>query len=272
MNFDFSGKVIIVTGGAMGIGEATARKFAAMGAAVAIFDLNEKAGATTAASIADAGAQCAYFPCDVSDAKSVERATSDAVSRFGAIDVLVSNAGIQDYGDVVSTSEEAWERVMSTNLKGCFLASKHAVPHLLKRGRGCIVVVGSVQSVAAMANSVAYVSAKHGLLGLARAMALDYAEKGIRVNCVCPGAVDTPMLRWAASLDKNPEAVMEACARMHAMRRVARPEEIADAIVYLASPMASFITGAALVVDGGMLVPAGGMGLQEGGTGAATRS
>jgi NAD(P)-dependent dehydrogenase (short-subunit alcohol dehydrogenase family) len=272
MSLDFNGKVAIVTGGATGIGEATARKLAGLGAAVAIFDVNEGAGAATAESISSSGAQCAYFVCDVSDAQSVERATTEVVSRFGGLDVLISNAGIQDYGDVVSTSEDAWDRLMAVNLKGCFLAAKNAVPHLLKRGNAAIVAVGSVQSMAANMNSVAYVAAKHGLLGLVRAMALDYAQKGIRVNCVCPGTVDTPMLRWAAGLDKDPEAVLRICAQMHAMGRIARPEEIADAIAYLASTSASFITGAALLVDGGMLIPAGGMAFQAGGTGAATRS
>jgi NAD(P)-dependent dehydrogenase (short-subunit alcohol dehydrogenase family) len=141
---------------------------------------------------------------------------------------------------------------------------------MLKRGGGAIVIVGSVQSLSAVSNSVAYVTSKHGLLGLTRAMSLDYAKKGIRVNCVCPGTVDTPMLRWAASLAPDPEEVIRTCDRMHALGRIGKAEEVADSIVYLASPMASFITGAALVVDGGMLVAAGGMGFQEGGTGAAT--
>ncbi|HEX6880878.1 MAG TPA: SDR family oxidoreductase, partial [Terriglobales bacterium] len=155
--------------------------------------------------------------------------------------------------------------------KGCFLVSKYCVPHMLKKSSGAIVVVGSVQSMSAIGGSAAYVTAKHGLLGLVRAMALDYAQKGVRVNCVCPGAIDTPMLRWAASLDPNPQKVIETCDRMHAMGRIGRPEEVADAIAYLASDAASFITGAALLVDGGMLVPAGGMGFQESGTGAAKR-
>jgi NAD(P)-dependent dehydrogenase (short-subunit alcohol dehydrogenase family) len=194
------------------------------------------------------------------------------MSKYGGIDILVSNAGIQEYGDVLTTTEGAWDRLMGINLKGCFLTAKFAVPHMLARGNAAIVVVGSVQSMTAIGNSVAYVTAKHGLLGLTRAMALDYARKGIRVNCVCPGAIDTPMLRWAASLDADPENVIRACDRMHAMGRIGRSVEVANAIVYLASPLASFITGAALLVDGGMLVPAGGMGFQEGGTGAATRT
>jgi NAD(P)-dependent dehydrogenase (short-subunit alcohol dehydrogenase family) len=270
MNIDLKNKVAIVTGGAMGIGEATVRKLAACGASVAIFDVDRDAGDKSAAAIAKTGAACAFFPCNISVGAEISQAVNAVVRKYGGIDILVSNAGIQLYGDVVTTAEEDWDRLMGINLKGCFLVSKFVVPHMLKRGGGAIVVVGSVQSLSAMSNSVAYVTSKHGLLGLTRAIALDYAKKGIRVNCVCPGAVDTPMLRWAASLDPDPEAVIRTCDRMHPMGRIGKPEEVADSIVYLASPMASFITGAALVVDGGMLVPAGGMGFQEGGTGAAT--
>ncbi len=267
MNLDFTGKVALVTGGAMGIGKAAAARLAQLGAAVVILDVNRDAGRATAAEIGD---RCAFFSCDVSRSSEVSAAVDAAVAKLGGLDVLVSNAGVQDYNDVVTTTEDAWDRLMSINLKGCFLVSKYAVPHLLQRPGAAIVVVGSVQSVTAIQNSVAYVTSKHALLGLTRAMALDYARRGIRVNCVCPGAIDTPMLRWAASLAPDPEKVIETCDRMHAMGRIGRPEEVADAIAYLASPMASFITGAALLVDGGMLVPAGGMGFMEGGTGAST--
>jgi NAD(P)-dependent dehydrogenase (short-subunit alcohol dehydrogenase family) len=269
MNIDFSGKVAIVTGGATGIGEATARKLAASGATVVIFDIDRDAGQRSAAVIVTRGAICDFFPCDISVSAEVSQAVDAVVTKYGSIDILVSNAGIQLYGDAVTTTEEDWDRLMGVNLKGCFLISKFVVPHLLKRS-GAIVIVGSVQSMTAISNSVSYVASKHGLLGLTRAMALDYAQKGIRVNCVCPGAIDTPMLRWAAGLSGDPEQVIETCNRMHPVGRIGKAEEVADAIVYLASPMASFITGAALLVDGGMLVPAGGMGFQEGGTGSGT--
>ena len=267
MNINFDGKVAIVTGAAKGIGEAAARRLSESGASVALLDVDEKAGKATASSIK----RGEFFRCDVSSAAQVERAVNEVAERFGGIDIVVSNAGIQEYGDVVGTSEELWDRVLDINLKGCFLISKYSVPHMLKRGSGAIVVVGSVQSMSAIGGSAAYVTAKHGLLGLVRAMALDYAQKGIRVNCVCPGAIDTPMLRWAANLDPNPQKVIETCDRMHAMGRIGQPNEVANAIAYLASDAASFITGAALLVDGGMLVPAGGMGFQESGTGAAKR-
>jgi NAD(P)-dependent dehydrogenase (short-subunit alcohol dehydrogenase family) len=270
VNIDLTGKVAIVTGGAMGIGEATARKLAQSGASVTVFDVDRERGARSAAAIAKNGAVCDFLPCDISKSAEISESVDTVAGKLGGIDILVSNAGIQLYGDVVTTTEEDWDRLLGVNLKSCFLVSKFVIPHMLKRG-GSIVIVGSVQSMTAIANSVAYVVSKHALLGLTRAMALDYAQKGIRVNCVCPGAIDTPMLHWAAGLSPDPEKVIHTCERMHAMGRIGKAEEVADSIVYLVSPMASFITGAALVVDGGMLVPAGGMGFQEGGTGAATQ-
>ncbi len=270
MSLDFRNKIAVVTGGAMGIGEATARKLASAGAAVAILDRDAGAARKTSADITAQGWKCEFLECDVSRSNEVESALNAIASKYGRIDVLVSNAGIQEYGTVVTTSEGQWDRVLDINLKGAFLVSKFAVPHMVERG-GAIVIVGSVQSMTAVANSVAYVVSKHALLGLTRAMALDHAQQGIRVNCVCPGAVDTPMLRWAASLSNDPAEVIRTCDHMHPMGRIAKADEIADAILYLASPMASFVTGAALVVDGGMLVPTGGMGFQEGGTGAGAK-
>jgi NAD(P)-dependent dehydrogenase (short-subunit alcohol dehydrogenase family) len=270
MNLDFTGKIAIVTGGAMGIGEATARKLAGLGATVAILDIDRDAGSKSAAAITNNGGVCEFFPCNISVGGEVSQAVAAVVNKYREIDLLVNNAGIQLYGDAVTTSEEEWDRLMGINLKGCFLVAKYAVPHMIERG-GAIVIVGSVQSMTAISNSVAYVASKHGLLGLTRAMSLDYANRGIRVNCVCPGAIDTPMLHWAAGLSDDPEKVIQTCNHMHPLGRIGKPEEVADAIAYLASPMASFITGAALLVDGGMLVPTGGMGFQEGGTGAATR-
>jgi len=255
----------------MGIGEATSRRLAELGAAVAIVDRDRSAGEKTASSIRGQGQKAEFFECDVAALPQVEKTVVVIHKSMGGIDVLVSNAGIQRYGDVVATSTELWDEVMSVNLKGCFHLAKHVVPLMASRGGGAIVVVGSVQCFTAVGNSAAYVTAKHALLGLVRAMSLDHARQKIRVNCVCPGAIDTPMLRWAASLDPNPEKVIATCDRMHALGRIGKPEEVANAIAFLASDWASFITGAALMVDGGMLVPTGGMGFQEGGTGAATK-
>src|ERR1700674_2062640 len=272
MSIRFDNKIALVTGGAMGIGLATAEKFAELGAKVAILDRDARAGAEAAKTITSSGRAAGFFECDVSDEAGVIRSLKAVREKFGGVDVLVSNAGIQLYGDVLGTSEELWDEVMDVNLKGCFHVARAALPLMIPRGAGAIVVVASVQAFTAVGNSAAYVTAKHALLGLVRAMSLDYAPKNIRVNCVCPGAIDTPMLHWAASLDVYPEKVIETCNRMHPLGRIGRPEEVANAIAFLASDWASFITGTALLVDGGMLTPTGGMGFQEGGTGAATKS
>ncbi len=269
MSIRFDGKVVVVTGAAMGIGAATASKFIELGASVALLDRDAAELPKTAASL---GKAAHPYTCDVSKSEAVEAAIAAAARDFGGIDVLVSNAGIQRYGTVEATSEQTWDEVLNVNLRGFFLAAKSALPRIVARGGGAIVVVGSVQSIAALGNAAAYVTSKHAVLGLARSLALDYARHNVRVNCVLPGAIDTPMLRWAASLDAQPQRVLATCDRMHALGRMGRPEEVANAIAFLASDWASFITGAALLVDGGMMVPAGGMGFQESGTGAGART
>jgi NAD(P)-dependent dehydrogenase (short-subunit alcohol dehydrogenase family) len=158
---------------------------------------------------------------------------------------------------------------MDANLKSAFLMSKFAIPEMIRRGGGAIVITGSVQSVTAQRNSAHYVVSKHGLLGLTRSIALDYGSQNIRANCVMPGAIDTPMLRWAASLDSDPDRVLAACDQLHIRGKMGQPEEVARAIAFLASDLASFITGAAIPVDGGLLTPTGGMLSQETGTGGA---
>jgi len=265
---DFSGRVVVVTGGAKGIGEATAREFAVRRGAVAVVDCDEQAGAATAAALRQAGGDADFFPADVSVRAQVEKLIPAIVAKFGSIDVLVNNAGIQRYGSILSTSEELWDEVMAVNLKGAYLMSKYAIPEMQKRGGGSIVITGSVQSFGAIVNSLAYVVSKHGLLGLARALALDHAKHNIRVNLVCPGATDTPLVRNAAAQSDDPQRVLDACSRMHAIRRMCRPEEVARVIVFLASDLASFVTGEAVMVDGGMMIACGGMAFQESGTGA----
>jgi NAD(P)-dependent dehydrogenase (short-subunit alcohol dehydrogenase family) len=255
---DFTGKVAIVTGGGSGIGQATCREFAARHASVAVVDRDEKAGRETAQAIRQSGGKAEFFPCDVSMRPQVERIIAEIAASFGGMDVLVNNAGIQRYGTAPATSEELWDEVLAVNLKSAFLMSKYAIPEMIKRGGGAIVITGSVQSLAAVPGSVAYVTSKHGLLGLTRAMALDHARDNIRVNCVCPGTVDTPLVHRVVSQMENGEKILEACNRAHALGRMARPEEVARVIVFLASDLASFITGDAVLVDGGMLVAAGG--------------
>ena len=265
---DFTGKAIIVTGGGSGIGQATAREFAARHGAVAIFDRNDESGRATAAELR--GAE--YFHVDLAVSAEVKDAVEQAAARLGGIDILANVAGIQRYGTAVTTSDAEWDETLNANVRSAWLASKYTIPHMIRRGGGSIVIVGSVQSLTAQRNSMAYVVSKHALLGLTRSLALDFAPNNIRVNCVCPGAIDTPMLRWAASLDEHPERVVEACEKLSMFGRMGGPEEIARVIAFLASDLASFISGTALVADGGLLTPTGGMMSQESGTGGARKS
>ena len=265
---DFSGKTVVITGGGSGIGQACAREFADRHAAVAIVDRDASAGEQTVAELRGKNQRAEFFRADTSLRAQVESLVPEIVARLGGIDVLVNNAGIQRYGTVTTISEEEWDEVLAVNLKGAFLMSKYAIPVMVERGGGAIVITGSVQSIAAQRNSVHYVVSKHGLLGLTRCLALDYGKQNIRANCVLPGAIDTPMLRWAAGLDPNPDKVLAACDRLHVRGKMGRPEEVARVVVFLASDLASFMTGSAVMVDGGLLVPVGGMAFQESGTGA----
>ncbi|MGH9631216.1 MAG: SDR family NAD(P)-dependent oxidoreductase [Bryobacteraceae bacterium] len=264
---NFENKVVVVTGGVSGIGAACSMELAARGGKVAMVDIDEAAAAGTLDRLQKSGGAAEFIRADVSKPQEAEAAIRKAVSRFGAIDALVNNAGIQRYGTVTSTPLDEWDQVLAVNLTSAFLMSRFAIPEMLKRGGGSIVMVGSVQSVAAVANSAAYVSSKHGMLGLTRSIALDYAKQGIRANCVCPGSIDTPMLRWSASRDANPQSILDACSSTHPLGRLGKPEEVAHVVCFLASELSSFVTGSAYMVDGGLLVPIGGMAFQESGTG-----
>ena len=271
MKIDFQGKVAVVTGAAMGIGAATASALSELGARVAVLDRDREQGARIAANLSGEGGAASYHCCSVEDAESVQAAVDAAAQQHGAIQVVAHCAGIQRYGDAVNTSLEIWRETLRVNLDGCFHVVRSALPHMVAAGGGSIVIVGSVQTLAAVANSAAYVAAKHALAGLTRSVALDFADRNIRANCVMPGAVDTPMLRASINMAPDPDAVLAACAQAHPLGRIGRPDEVARAIAFLASDWASFITGTTLAVDGGMLVPAGGMAFQRGGTGSVAK-
>lgn len=254
----FDGKSIIVTGGALGIGGATSEVLAERGASVAIFDWNEEAGNETCDKIVNAGGKAIFERVNVADRSVVERATENAVKTFGRLDSLIVSAGIQRYGTAVNTPDEQWDEVMGVNLRGAWNASRAAIPHLLEKGGGTIVNVSSVQALASQQNVLAYTVSKHGLIGLTRSIAMDFAKQNIRANAVCPGTVDTPMLQWAASLDPDPESVYEACRQMHPLGRIATAREIAEVVAFLAHASSSFVTGAVWTVDGGLLTQIGG--------------
>ena len=254
---EFTGKTALVTGGAMGIGGAVAELLAARGANVAILDRSTEAAEKQAALIAGRGGAAINIPVDVSRDGEVASAVARVAETFGGIDIVSNNAGIQRYGTVETTGEAEWDEVMNVNLKSVYLVCHHAIAHLRKT-RGAIVNMASVQSFATQQAVAAYTTSKHALIGLTRSMALDFAGYGVRVNAVAPGSVDTPMLNWAIGLDPDPEALMRTVHGMHPLGRIASPAEIAEAVAFLASPRASFVTGATLVVDGGLLLPIAG--------------
>jgi NAD(P)-dependent dehydrogenase (short-subunit alcohol dehydrogenase family) len=263
MSFRFDGKVAIVTGGAMGIGAATAQVLCELGATVSILDRDSDTATKTVDLLTQSGYTASFHYCDVAHEADVATAIDAVAQEYGRLDVLVSNAGIQRYGNVVNTPTNVWNETIDVNVKGSFYTSKYAIPAMLRSGGGAIVTVASVQSLAALGNSAAYVTSKHALLGLTRSIALDFARQNIRANCVCLGSIDTPLLRWAATLTSFPERATSVFGQMHALGRIGTPEEASRAIAFLASDWASFITGTSLVVDGGLLVPAGGMGCED---------
>ena len=257
---EFSGKVAIVTGGALGIGRATARRLATEDASVVICSDRKEQVEEALTGLQEEGLAVSGTRADVTSSADMKRLMDFATETYGSVDVLVNSAGIQRYGTVVETEEGAWDEVLNVNLKGIYLASKHAIPEMRRRGGGAIVNLSSVQAFASQKGVAAYTASKGGINALTRAMALDHAEENIRVNAVCPASVDTPMLRWSADLfrgDKSVEETVKDWGKMHPVGRVATTGEVAEVIAFLASERASFVTGGDYKVDGGMLAALG---------------
>jgi NAD(P)-dependent dehydrogenase (short-subunit alcohol dehydrogenase family) len=250
MSRDFASQVVLITGAANGIGRATALAFAREGARVIVADVADAAGEGVVADVRKAGGEARYVHADVSSATDVETLVSGTVRSYGRLDIAFNNAGIEGtLAPVADLPDEAWSRVLGVNLTGVFLCMKHELSHMTKQGAGAIVNNASILGQVAFAGASAYTAAKHGVLGLTRCAALEYATRGIRVNAVCPGFIVTPMLERAGLLaDENARKALEG---LHALKRLGTPEEVAEAVLFLASPRASFITGHPLLVDGG---------------------
>lgn len=254
MSKRFEQMAVAITGGGSGIGRAAALAFGALGARVAIGGLEADELQTTFSTLEGEGVAARAAPLDVRKADDVSRFIKDAVSAFGRLDVVVNCAGTSAVGELADMSEEEWDLVFDTNVKGVFLVSRAATPHLVGTG-GTVVNVASQLAFAAVGGFAAYCASKAAVVHLTRAMALELIPKGVRVNCVCPGATDTPLLRRAFPGGVGPQGTLDELASAHPIGRLARPEEIAEAIVFLASPQASFAVGASLIVDGGYVLP-----------------
>jgi NAD(P)-dependent dehydrogenase (short-subunit alcohol dehydrogenase family) len=247
------GKVALVTGAASGIGRGIALRLAEMGAFVAVLDIDETNGRATAAEIEAAGRGSIPLNCDVRSGADCRRAVATVIERQGKIDILCNCAGIAIRKDIVDLTEDEWDLALDVTLKGIYLLSREVVPHMIRSGGGSIVNIGSGWSLKGGPRAASYCAAKGGAVNLTRAMAIDHGKNNVRVNCVCPGDVDTPMLlSECAQLGENREAFMREAAN-RPLARVGTPDDIANAVLFLASPMSSWITGAALVVDGGGL-------------------
>ena len=241
------GKAAAITGAASGIGRAAALLFAREGASVAVLDCDDEGGRETVRLVTEAGGKVIFQHTDVSREEDVEAAISATTAELGGLDVLVNNAGIVLMANAPNTSVEQWDHVLAVNLRGVFLGCKHAIPVMQAQGGGAIVNTASIGALVAVPVHAAYDAAKAGVLGLTRQLAVDHGPDNIRVNCVCPTATDTPLVRGAGADD----AALEALARMHPLRRVAQPEDVAHAMLFLASDDARCVTGAALPVDAG---------------------
>ncbi len=259
MEQEFLGRVAVVTGGAHGIGRATGRRLAQGGAKVWILDRDDNAGQQLADELLNESYDVQFVKTELGRADSVEAAFARIHGEAGGVDMLFSNAGIQRYGDVVETSEKTWDEVFEANVKSAYLVCHAAIPMMRRRGAGAIVLTSSVQAHATQERVVAYAASKGALVTMTKALALDHAQDGIRVNAVAPGSVDTPMLRSSASLFASGDAaqLLAQWGLAHPLKRLAQAEEIAEVVAFLLSDRASFVTGATVPVDGGLLAKVG---------------
>ena len=245
------GKVAVISGAASGIGRGTALLLAEAGAKIAVLDINEDKGHETVAMIQAKGGQSVFIKCDVCSDPECQAAVEKTLSEFGKIDILFNNAGIAIRKSTVALEESEWDLALNVTLKGVFMLSHHVIPHMIASGGGSIINTGSGWSLKGGADAASYCAAKGGVLNLTRAMAIDHGRHNIRVNCVCPGDVDTPMLRGECEqLQEDMQKFMEEAAD-RPLNRVGTPEDVAKAVLFFASDLSPWVTGTHLVVDGG---------------------
>lgn len=248
---DLKEKVAIVTGAAKGIGKGCATVMAQAGASVAIIDLDEAAALALADELTATGVAALALRCDVSSSGEVQTMIDTVVAKFGGLDILVNNAGYHISKTIEATSEQEWDYILRNNLKSVFLCSKFAIPHLRRR-KGCIVNMSSMVGLVGQTNAGAYSASKGGIIAMTKGMALDFANDGIRVNCICPGWVQTPLVEDWFRQQPDPEAARKYIFGVHPLGRIATPEEVGRAVLFLASEAAAFVTGVALPVDGAL--------------------
>ena len=247
------GRIALITGGTSGIGKATGILFAKEGAKVVLVGRDEVKGKMSLEEIRKYGGEAIFVKADVSKSIEVQGMVEHAIEKYGRIDVLFNNAGVNPVGTAENTPERVWAEAIGINLTGVFLCCKYVIPHMLRQGGGVIINTGSVNSFMSWENEVAYSASKGGVLMFTKATALDFAKKNIRVNCICPGLVVTPMVQKIWDELPDPKSAEERIVRKHPMHRAAMSEEIAKVALFLASDDSSFITGAAIPVDGGIL-------------------
>lgn len=247
------GKVAIITGGASGIGFGTAKKLAAFEASVAILDVNDENGIKAEEEILKAGGTATYIHCDVRTADDCRNAVEETIRRYGSINILFNNAGVAVRKNAVDLEPEEWDRALDVSLKGQYLVTKYAVPYMIKAGGGSIINTGSGWSLKGGENAVAYCAMKGGTLNMTRAMAIDFGRYNIRVNTVCPGDIDTPMLKSECEQlgGVYNENYIDSCIDDRPLRRIGTPDDVANVVLFFASDMSTWVTGAHLVVDGG---------------------
>jgi NAD(P)-dependent dehydrogenase (short-subunit alcohol dehydrogenase family) len=244
-------KVALITGGASGIGRATTLLFAEEGASVVFVDIDQESGLFVLQEVREVSQRVHFVPCDVVQAEECKRAVEATLAAFGGLDILFNNAGIIRRANVLNTTEAEWDHVMDVNVKSIYLMSKYAIPHMIKRGGGSIINTSSGWGLKGGGDAVSYCASKGAVTNMTRAMAIDHGKDNIRVNAICPGDTDTPMLHdEAGQLGRDYEAFLAESAE-RPLRRYAQPIEIARAVLYLASEAASYVTGANLAVDGG---------------------